>query len=181
MMKIIYKGYKMKGIENFDINIIGDLQKGRPTLGNTMPVAVYRLMLYSIRAELMDRFGKDEANCILYHSGELAGKTIYLNFMSNVKNESELYISIEKLFLGARIGKFKVKKSNEKGELMFSMSEDLDCSGLAPDGETKCSIDEGIISGILSSYHKKPYITKEVGCWGTGEKSCFFKSVSLKN
>jgi uncharacterized protein len=170
----------MIGNDGFDINIIGDLRKGRPTLGNSMSVAVYRLIVYSLRAELINRFGKEEVENIFYQSGQLIGETVHSSFMVNVNDESELYSSISSFFLNAKIGRFEVKKSYENGEMLFSLSEDIDCSGLASDGETKCSIDEGIISGILSSFYQKTYITKEVGCWGTGEKSCFFKSVALK-
>ncbi|MFC1614168.1 V4R domain-containing protein [Gemmatimonadota bacterium] len=83
-------------------------------------------------------------------------------------------------FLRLGIAKFKLQKKDENGHFIFSLKEDLDCSGLPTDGETKCDFDAGMITGLLSSYYKRDFFTKETGCWGTGNKSCVFKSIPAK-
>lgn len=80
-----------------------------------------------------------------------------------------------------KMSKFSVQKLDRKNkQFAFGIKEDLDCSGLPPDGETKCDFDEGMISGLLSGFYGGEFFTRETGCWGTGDRSCFFKSVPLE-
>ena len=164
-----------------DIPIVGDLRMGRPTLGNMVNVSVYRLMLYSLKAALTAKVGKEEATQIVYLGGKLAGKTIYLNLFKKVTDEVEFFERIGELFLRFKIGRFEVQKIDKKNKrFIFNLREDLDCSGLPPDGETKCNFDEGLFSGMLSEYYDSDFITIEKSCWGTGDKSCFFESFPIK-
>ena len=64
----------------------------------------------------------------------------------------------------------------EKGEIMLTVSEDADCSGLPVLGETVCNYDEGFISGILSVYSGKEYRAVEIDCWATGNRVCRFRA-----
>ena len=40
----------------FEWNMIGDIHEGRPNLGNTMDVAVYRLMQFTLRDVIIKNF-----------------------------------------------------------------------------------------------------------------------------
>ena len=73
------------------IPVVGDLQKGRPTLGNTMSVSVYRLMIYSLRAALTAKLGKEKADQMVYLGGKLAGEAIHKNMLKDIKDEEELF------------------------------------------------------------------------------------------
>ncbi|MCI7812595.1 MAG: 4-vinyl reductase [Robinsoniella sp.] len=76
-------------------------------------------------------------------------------------------------FLGIlRIEKF----DRETGKMILTISEDVDCSGLPMLGETVCNYDEGILSGILTSYTKKDYNAIEIDCWATGDRVCRFQA-----
>ena len=96
---------------------------GRKNLGDSVPIAVYRMLESSIRKQLEEQFGKD------------------------------------------------VQK-----EVMLTVAEDADCSGLPLLGETVCNYDEGFISGILSSYMGKQYEAVEINCWATGDGVCRFQA-----
>ena len=61
-------------------------------------------------------------------------------------------------------------------EVMQTVAEDADCSGLPLLGETVCNYDEGFISGILSSYMGKQYEAVEINCWATGDRVCRFQA-----
>lgn len=159
------------------LEIIGDLSAGRPTLGNMTSVSIYRLYSYSLRAVLEAKYRKEESDRIIYQAGKLAGSTIFNSLMSSVSDAEQMFVKMQEIFLKSKIGKVNIDNIDAKHE-MYSLviSEDLDCSGLPVDGTTKCTFDEGLISGILSSFFKKEFITKEWRCWGTGEKYCLFKS-----
>ena len=47
----------MKEHSTFKWNDIGDLNEGRPNLGQSMPVAIYRLMQYTMKDVLINNFG----------------------------------------------------------------------------------------------------------------------------
>ena len=162
----------MKQIEQ-----MGNISQGRPTLGDTMSVAVYRMVVESIKSSIVKECGLEKMAEIIYRAGEHAGKVIYNGFLRNVKDEKELFEKIRDLFLIFKIGIFEVvSKDDESREFIFDISEDLDCSGLPEDGTTKCMFDEGMLSGILKEFYGRSYITREINCWGTGDESCVFKS-----
>jgi len=58
----------------FDWSMIGNVGEGRPNLGPTMDVAVYRLMQFTLRDILITEFGTEAADRIYYKAGELAGR-----------------------------------------------------------------------------------------------------------
>jgi hypothetical protein len=57
----------------FDWSMIGNIAQGRPNLGNTMDVAVYRLMQFTLRDVIIQEFDVATAERIYYKAGELAG------------------------------------------------------------------------------------------------------------
>lgn len=135
------------------MDFVGDLKKGRPTLGNLMRVSVYRLLVYSMKAVLTKEMGKQKADELFYSAGKLAGQTIFRGILKDESKGFDLLEEIKDLLLKCKIGIFEVKQYDEATKtFMFVVNEDLDCSGLPVDGETKCAFDEGLISGILSDY-----------------------------
>jgi predicted hydrocarbon binding protein len=67
------------------------------------------------------------------------------------------------------------KLDNETGEIVLTVGEDLDCSGLPVTGETVCSYDEGFLAGVLEAYTGTAYNVREVDCWASGARVCRFK------
>jgi hypothetical protein len=60
--------------------------------------------------------------------------------------------------------------------LVMTVSEDIDCSGLPVRSVAYCDYDEGFIAGILHVYTQKDFKVKEIDCWGTGERTCRFEA-----
>jgi predicted hydrocarbon binding protein len=58
----------------FDWSMIGNIGEGRPNLGSTMDVSVYRLMQFTLRDVLIKQFDAETADRIFYEAGEHAGK-----------------------------------------------------------------------------------------------------------
>ena len=74
-----------------------------------------------------------------------------------------------------KIGILRIEMFDENtGQIILTVSEDADCSGLPIMGEAVCNFDEGFISGILSLYTNKNYVATEINCWALGDRICRF-------
>jgi len=59
---------------DFSWRMLGDVHIGREHLGQEMPVLVYRLFQYTMRAVLAREYGKDTMIRLFRESGQLAGR-----------------------------------------------------------------------------------------------------------
>ena len=159
----------------FDWSMIGDVGEGRPNLGPTMNVVVYRLMQFTLRDVLIKEFDTDTADRIYFKAGELAGKE-FCKEMINKNNDFNGFIQeTQELLSDLKVGILRVEKADlEKMNFTLTVAEDLDCSGLPDFDEMICTYDEGFISGLLSEYSGKSFDVKEVDCWCSGDRVCRF-------
>ena len=155
---------------------LDEIKKGRISLGEEMPVIVYRLMLYSMRDALSKDFGEEKARRFLYESGHIAGMDFSRNTLDLDLSFRDFTSNLQKTMRMYKIGILRMESLNEdSGEIVLSILEDLDCSGLPIRGKTVCDYDEGFIAGILEVYTGKPYNVREVDCWATGSRACRFE------
>jgi len=152
-----------------------DIEEGRISLGNEMPVLVYRMMQFSMFDVIAKDLGAEDAKEIFRKAGHLAG----LEYTRNVLDldvSFDIFISaLQKSLVGLRIGVLNMEEFNAKtGKIILTLAEDLDCSGLPVTNETVCHYDEGFIAGILESYTGKKYKVREVDCWSNGDRVCRF-------
>lgn len=61
----------------FDWAMLGDINGGRPNLGASMDVAVYRLMQFTLRDVIIQEFDVKTADQLFYKAGELAGRELF--------------------------------------------------------------------------------------------------------
>jgi uncharacterized protein len=164
----------------FQWNDIGNIDEGRPNLGNLTNVTIYRLMQYSMRSILNNRYGSEEARKLLFKAGELAGKEFCKN-MLNCDLDFYAFISqLQDILLEQKIGILRFEKTNlETMNFTLVVAEDLDCSGLPMTDETVCDYDEGFIAGIFHIYTHQDFNVNEVDCWSKGDRVCRFE-VSLR-
>ena len=155
---------------------LGDIEEGRRDLGAEMPVIVYRLMQYTLLEALSDSFGLDVANEFLRKAGYLAGIEFAKN-MLNINLEFNKFIAhLQEQLRILKIGKLRMEFFDiNSGDIILTVGEDLDCSGLPITNENVCVYDEGFISGILETYTKKKYVVREINCWANGDHICRFK------
>lgn len=147
----------------------------RGNLGEEIPVAVYRLLEYSLKEELVERFGREAQVESFRSAGKRAGKYFAEN-MLDVKQPMDAFIGqLQKKMEELKIGILRIENvDDETGKIILTVSEDADCSGLPILGETVCNYDEGFISGVLSTYSGREYTATEVDCWATGDRVCRF-------
>lgn len=160
---------------------LGNIDEGRPNLGPTTLVAVYRLMQYTMRNVLITEYDPHTASQILVKAGWLAGSEFCRNVLDTKIEFNEFISDLQRKLKSMGIGILRVEKSDlEKMEFVLTVDEDLDCSGLPFVGETVCDYDEGFIAGIMDTYTGKEFDVKEIDCWASGERTCRF-SVRLKS
>jgi uncharacterized protein len=165
---------------SFQWKDMGNIEEGRPNLGPTTLVAVYRLMQYTMRDILITKYDAQTAATILIDAGKLAGSEFCKNVLDRGLEFQEFIADVQQKLKALKIGILRVEKADlDKMELTLTVEEDLDCSGLPLMGETVCEYDEGFIAGILHAYTGKEFNVKEVDCWASGARTCRF-AVSLK-
>lgn len=150
---------------------------GRENLGAEIPVAVYRLLEYSLREELTEKLGKEEQIRIFRSAGYRAGIYFAEKYLDASLELSEFTAQFQKRLEEFKMGVLRIEKFDEAtGRVVLTVSEDADCSGLPLLGETVCNYDEGFLAGVLTSYTGKPYTAIEVNCWATGDRVCRFQA-----
>jgi len=166
----------------FSWSDIGDIEAGRPNLGETTHVAVYRLMQYTMRDVLIKRYGPQTASQILYESGENAGKSFCENVLDKGLELNEFVSNLQDALKKYGVGILRLEKVDlENNSFVLTVEEDLDCSGLPMINETVCDYDEGFIAGILKSYTGKPFNVTETDCWATGDRVCRFEANQVQS
>ena len=161
----------------FHWGLIGDLEEGRPNLGNTTRLEVYRLMQFSFRDVLEKRYGSQAVDEIFFEAGLLAAKEFYQNMIGPMSDFNELVQVLQTRLQSLKIGLLRLEEADlQSGSLVLTVSEDLDCSGLPVMDDEICIYDEGFISGILESFSGKRYDVHEIDCWCTGDRTCRFSA-----
>ena len=164
----------------FDWNMIGNIWEGRPNLGNTMDVSVYRLMQFTLRDVLIKEFDVETADKIFYEAGRHAGKEFCKELITQRDDFNEFVIELQELLKKLKIGILRIEKSDlEKMNFILTIAEDLDCSGLPVSDETICNYDEGFISGLFSEYTGRRFKAAEVDCWCSGDRVCRYEAMQL--
>ncbi len=159
----------------FHWSLLGDLKEGRPNLGSTTRVEVYRLMQFTFRDVLERRFGSEMADELFYEAGKIAGVEFYEHLLKDAKDFGDFVRTLQNRMLEFGIGILRIEEADvEARRLVLTVGEDLDCSGLPELDYEVCKYDEGFIAGIMESYTGKPYHVKEIDCWCTGDRTCRF-------
>lgn len=154
---------------------LGDLAVGRPHLGPDVPVIVYRLLEFSLRRALTARYGAEEATAALRAGGHLAGEQFCRSVLGPDLSLNEFVAQLQKALRELKIGVLRVERADPSTlEMVITMAEDLECSGLPPSGDVVCEFDEGFIAGILAAYSGREFDVREVDCWATGGRICRF-------
>jgi predicted hydrocarbon binding protein len=159
-------------------NTVGaDMQVARPALGPSTRVEVYRLFQFTLRDILEQHYGTEQADALFREAGVLAGRAFFEKFLNGAKDVSTLASKVQESFEALGIGIFRVETSNsDASHFIFTVDEDLDCSGLPDTADVICVYDEGFIQGMLESFSGKGFDVREIDCWCTGSRTCRFEA-----
>ena len=167
-----------RNAHRFQWSDIGDIDKGRPNLGPTALVTVYRLFQYALRDELIRKFDARTAGRIFFNAGKRAGSEFCRNVLDTHLDLNGFIADLQKKLRTMRIGVLRVEEADpNRMKFTLTLAEDLDCSGLPVSGETVCDYDAGFIAGILGTYTGIPFTVKEIDCWASGGRVCRFTAI----
>jgi len=162
---------------DWDSTVGADMKLARPSLGPSTRVEVYRLFQFTLRDVLEQRYGTEAADDLFREAGVIAGKAFFHKFLNDAQNVSNLAAKIQESFTALGIGIFRVENAAEdNSHFIFTVEEDLDCSGLPDTSDVVCVYDEGFIQGILESFSGRGFDVKEIDCWCTGARTCRFEA-----
>ncbi|MCP4023479.1 MAG: 4-vinyl reductase [Desulfobacteraceae bacterium] len=165
----------------FEWDHLGNIELGRPNLGNTTSVAIYRLMQYTLRDSAIRHTDVETAVKIFYDAGYTSGKAIYENLIQSASDVNDLISKLQNLLKTLNIGILRMEKCDlQNMAFTLTVEEDLDCSGLPMHDEAICVFDEGLIAGVLDTFTGMAFEVKEVDCWCTGERICRFEAIKVE-
>jgi uncharacterized protein len=166
---------------SFSWELLGNIEKGRPNLGNNARLEVYRLMQYCFRDVIEKHLGTEQTDLIFYEAGKLAGEEFYSHLLTGISDFHEFISRVQELLKEFNIGIFRVEEADiENGKFILTVEEDLDCSGLPDLDYVVCTYDEGFIAGLLESFTGDSYSVREIDCWCTGDRTCRFQASVIK-
>ena len=155
---------------------LGDIAVGRPNLGPQVPVTVYRLLQYSMRAAIREKWGEEAAARVLLEAGRLAGREFSAHLLDWTLPPGPFLAQLQQRLREWGMGLLRIERADfERLEFTLTVAEDLDCSGLPVTGETVCEFDEGFIAGIVGAYAGRRFSAREVDCWASGDRVCRFE------
>ncbi len=163
----------------FSWDLIGNIEKGRPHLGSDMRLEVYRLFQFTVR-DVLERHlkSKEEVDKIFFEAGINAGRQFSEKLVGRQENLYSFLSLLQKKLQEFKIGILRVEQvSQHNANLIISVEEDLDCSGLPDSGAEACHYDEGFIKGALDYQTGDRYSVKEIDCWCLGGRTCRFEAV----
>jgi predicted hydrocarbon binding protein len=162
---------------DWDNTVGADIDLSRPNLGPGTRIEVYRLFQFTLRDILEQRYGTEITDILFREAGVIAGKAFFKRFLSDAKNVSDLIPKIQVIFNAFGMGIFRVESSAEdNSHFIFTVDEDLDCSGLPDTSDVICVYDEGFIKGILEAFSKQNFDVREIDCWCSGSRTCRFEA-----
>jgi predicted hydrocarbon binding protein len=155
---------------------LGDINAGRPNLGLTVPVGMYRLLLFTLREAAAKAHGAGEARRLLIEAGRTAGREFCRNALDVTLEASPFLAAFQQKLKEWSIGLLRVEEADfENHRYVMSVAEDLDCSGLEVSDETVCDFDEGFIAGVFREYTGQEFEAREIDCWASGDRVCRFR------
>ena len=124
--------------------------------------------------------GTELTEKIFIEAGALAGREFYAHMLTHTTDLNDFVRQLQEVLKELGIGILRVEQADmEKGEIVLTVSEDLDCSGLPELDYEICSYDEGFISALLECFSGIKFTVKEIDCWCTGDRTCRFSAKAV--
>jgi len=161
---------------------LGDSAKGRPTLGSTVSVELFRVFrLFGMMEGINSVIG--DASTLVYTCGKNAGSEFGGSILiRDGKEDIVKYLKAVSTFseeLG--FGILSVLDIDlEKHFVLLELDECVTCSGIQNIGKKICHFESGFFAGVLEVFVGKVCEAKEIKCCADGDESCNFEVIIKK-
>ena len=150
----------------FNWDIIGNLQEGRPNLGDQVHLILYRLMQFTFREVAIKKFGGDETSKIFLEAGNIAGRFFFEHFLVKCKDlptedflkEFHCITCKENGLRFLRIDSLDVDAKT----FSLSIAAGMDTEKFDSIKVADCNYDIGFITGVLFKYTGKDFTVQTV-------------------
>ena len=161
------------------LDLIGDPASGRPVLGGTATVAMFRaLRLVGVMEGLDGTLGKDAA-ALVFNSGKHVGGALGLDILGETGPDLDAYVKVLAARLKALgVGLMSVTRLDlAAGRLTVRVDECITCAGMPDIGKAVCHFEGGLVSGVLEAFlgAGKKAAVEETKCWALGDRTCEFE------
>ena len=149
----------------FNWDIIGDLQEGRPNLGDQVNLLLYRLMHYTFHKVIVTKFEDAESNRLFSEAGNIAGRFFFEHFLKQHKDLplADFLAKLRAMLDASGIRFVRIDQVNvEAGECIISVATGIGEADFDSIKLDRCDYDAGFVEGILSKYTGKKIKTKAV-------------------
>lgn len=159
------------------MEIVGDPVKGRPTLGPTVPIEMFRAMRLLGMMQGMDAL-IGNASSLVYSAGREVGKPIGAQLAEAARGDLGTFVELTaKKMADLGVGVVSLAAARpEDGYLLVDVNECITCSGIDPIGKKICHFEAGIISAVLEAFTRKANTVVETKCNATGDGVCQFEA-----
>ena len=145
------------------------LSGSRSNLGDDMPVAIYRMMQYTMQEVLRRAHGVEKARSYFRQAGVLSGIQFTKNLLDLQQELSVFLANLQKRLCEMKIGILRIEAFDAiTGDMTLTLREDLSYSGLEMNTAGDCSYSEGFFTGIFETYMGCEYEVRGVDCWISG-------------
>ena len=142
----------------FNWDIIGDLQEGRPNLGDRVSLVLYRVMQYTFHDVIVKQFGVEEGGRIFHEAGNIAGRFFYEHFLKEFKDKShaDFLVKFNTVLEESGVRFLRVDSVNvEAGECAISVAAGIGEGNLDSIKLDCYDYDIGFVEGVFAKYAGK--------------------------
>jgi len=144
----------------------------RPTLGEEVPVLVFRAFRIFTEEYLEDLAGSRGALTFLTNAGRMLGKEV-----GSMLKEDDLEKYLQKVVEFVKDNKIGllIPETVEEGRMILRLDECITCSGMPSIGKRICHFEAGFVGGIVEEFLGKRVRVQETKCNAMGEGTCQVK------
>ena len=143
----------------FDWKYIGDMELGRPNLGKTARLEIYRLFQYTLPGRYSEtEYGTEQSDRLLYKAGFLAGTEFCKRYVGECASFSDFVAKVQAALEEMNVGILHVERADmDKLEFTLTVAE----IWTVPDSRiwdmSSAPTHEGLISGLFKSFTGKSF------------------------
>ena len=149
----------------FNWDIIGDLQEGRPNLGDRVNLLLYRLMHYTFYQVIVQKFGDEESNRLFSEAGNIAGRFFFEHFLKEFADMplDDFLVKVRAALDEGGIRFLRIDSVNVgAGTCEISVATGFEGADFNSIRLDRCDYDAGFAKGILAKYAGRDFETTVV-------------------